>query len=81
MNKSNSDDCETRSLLLYMLSASQDNAESLLAIGDIYYYQLEDKAEAAFMYQRAADHRLSHASFNLGIMHEVLLLFLLFNDQ
>lgn len=54
-----------------MLSASQNNAESLLAIGDLYYYQIGDKVEAAYMYQRAADHRLSHASFNLGIMHEI----------
>lgn len=61
-------------MLLYRLSANQGNSESLLRIGDIYYYGLGglevDKVEAAKFYQLAADQRHPHAVFNLGIMHE-----------
>jgi TPR repeat protein len=64
-------DCESVSLSLYGLSASQSNSESYLRIGDFYYYGhadlLQDKLKASRFYQLAADLRNTHAIFNLGI--------------
>eukprot|EP01038_Epipyxis_sp_PR26KG_P010471 gene10471-14070_t len=67
-------DCETRSLMLFGLSASQGNSESYLKLGDFYYYELakleKNRAEAALYYQKAADLKHTQAVFNLGMMYE-----------
>mmetsp|Transcript_24538 Transcript_24538/g.33662 ORF Transcript_24538/g.33662 Transcript_24538/m.33662 type:complete len:375 (-) Transcript_24538:23-1147(-) len=67
--------CEVRALLLFGLSAAQNNVEALLSLGDFHYYGRAilpaNKAEAALYYKKAADLRHSaHAVFNLGLMHE-----------
>jgi TPR repeat protein len=66
--------CQMRALSLYAVSASQTSAESLLRVGDCFYYGCgglsRDRVEAAVFYQLAADLRNAHALFNLGIMHQ-----------
>jgi SEL1 protein len=66
--------CQIRALQFYGLSASQNDAEAMLRIGDMHYYGFAalpvDKMEAARFYQLAADLRNPHANFNLGVMYE-----------
>jgi hypothetical protein len=67
-------ECERRALALYAHSALQGSGHAYLKIGDFHYYGLgsltRDKKEAARYYQIAADMKITHALFNLGIMHE-----------
>jgi TPR repeat protein len=70
--------CEVRSLLLLSLSAAQGSPDAYLRVGDMLYYGKAgiegDKASAARYYMLAADLRNSHAIFNLGLMHEVVMI-------
>lgn len=70
--------CEVRALSLFGLSAAQGNSDALVLVGDFYYYGLASLNSSRWLassyYQRAADLHNTHAIFNLGLMHEVLLL-------
>lgn len=65
----------SRALLLYGWSSAQGSPQGLLRTGDLMFYGMEgrgaDKAEAARLYQAAAEMRLSHACFNLGVMYQL----------
>eukprot|EP01039_Chlorochromonas_danica_P007936 gene7936-8755_t len=66
-------ECQWRGLALYALSAAQGQAESLMLLGDYYYYghaQLDPSpVRALTYYQEAAHFKHSQATFNLGLMH------------
>lgn len=66
-------ECQWRGLALYALSAAQGQPESLMLLGDYYYYghaQLEPSPVRALnYYQEAAQFKHSQATFNLGLMH------------
>ena len=70
-----SDLLQARALSLYRQSAILGNADSFRKMGDLHYYGKgglnQDKHEASLLYQLAADYGLTHAMFNLGVMHEM----------
>lgn len=67
--------CDTRSLVLYGLSAVQGNPDAFTRMGDFYYYGkagiVRSKQIAVRYYQLAASQRHAHAIFNLGLMYEM----------
>lgn len=68
-------ECLSRALSLYGLSASQQNSHSFVLLGDFFYYgkaNLSSQSSlAAIYYSKAADLKNTQAIFNMGIMHEI----------
>lgn len=58
---------------LYKSSAEQENTNSLLAVGDIFYYGRgipKDWNRSSGVYQLAEKQKSSRAAFNLGFMYQ-----------
>lgn len=58
---------------LYKWSAEQENTNSLLAVGDIFFYGRgiqKDWNRSSGVYQLAEKQKSSRAAFNLGFMHQ-----------
>lgn len=69
-----------RALEYFRESAEQKNAFSYLKIGDYYYYghgTPVDFEKAVLYYQAASDMRNAQAMFNLGYMHQVIIILIL----
>eukprot|EP00762_Andalucia_godoyi_P005263 ANDGO_06828.mRNA.1 ERAD-associated E3 ubiquitin-protein ligase component HRD3A len=54
----------------YKRSARLGNVDSLVKMGDIFYYDHSNMDQAVFYYRKAADMHNAQALFNLGYMHE-----------
>ena len=55
------------------MAAEQGNVQSMVDIGDAYYYGrgvVSDMAKALSVYNHASQHKSAQATFNLGYMHE-----------
>lgn len=60
-------------LKMYKWSAEQENTNSLLAVGDVFYYGRgieKDWTRSSGIYQLAEKQKSSRAAFNLGFMHQ-----------
>eukprot|EP00210_Caulerpa_lentillifera_P007515 g7181.t1 len=60
-------------LKLYKWSAEQENTNSLLAVGDVFYYGIgleKDWKKSSGIYQLAEKQKSSRAAFNLGFMYQ-----------
>lgn len=65
----------------YRNSAEQNNAYSLLKLGDYYFYgegTHQNMEKSALYYQTSTDLRNPQAMFNLGYMHQVFLIIFYF---